>query len=290
MSKPRVSALLAISIVACHQAPAGGPPRRVVTLTPSVTELVAEIAGLEALVGVDQFSTYPAAVTALPRVGDFLTTDQEAILRLHPDLVVADTTQRKAAEGLRQLGLRVIALPMHTIADVESAARQLGAALGREREGEAVASRIESAIDNADARHAALRVLIVMDRERGGLGNMIAAGPGSYLDEVVALLGAENVLSASGVRYPPISVETIVRARPQVILDVSRVADAADPTADWHSLAEVPAVAAGRVVVLSDAVFAGPGPRVDAALAELDAILTAVPPPAGSASAAASAP
>jgi iron complex transport system substrate-binding protein len=271
-------ALLAIGCERAKPAPAaaGDPvPARVVTLTPSATELVAAIAGHEVLVGVDTYSTFPAEIAGLPRVGDFLSPDQEAILLLHPTLVVADDAQAKVVVGLEAMGLRVEPPRMHTIADVQAAARRLGIVLGREAAGNALADGIEAALDGAGARHRGVRVLAVIDRERGGLGNMVAAGPGSYLDELLAIVGAENVLSSSGVRYPKISAEEILRAQPHIIIDVSRAADPTDPLRDWRSLGKVRAVATGQVVVVQDETFSSPGPRVAQALARLDEIFRA---------------
>ena len=65
------------------------------------------------------------------------------------------------------------------------------------------------------------RVLAILDREAGGLGNLVAAGPGSWIDELLAITGGENVLAGSGVRYPKVSMEEVLRGRPDVILDLS---------------------------------------------------------------------
>jgi iron complex transport system substrate-binding protein len=106
----------------------------------------------------------------------------------------------------------------------------------------------------------------VIDREAGGLGNLVTAGPGSWIDELLAVVGGDNVLSAAGMRYPKISAEEVLRARPEVILDLSYAAR--QSVAPWNRLA-VPAVAAGRVRALDDAYLIAPSPRVAEALAAL---------------------
>src|SRR5690606_32243208 len=92
-------------------------PRRVVTLTPSSTELVAAIGAADRLVGVDRYSEYPPSVKDLPVVGDFLSPNVEVIVRLRPDLVVLDEVQARIAPALEAAGIDTIALPMHTIRD-----------------------------------------------------------------------------------------------------------------------------------------------------------------------------
>jgi iron complex transport system substrate-binding protein len=105
-------------------------------------------------------------------------------------------------------------------------------------------------------------VLAVIDHEAGGLGGLIAVGPGTWLDELLALAGGENVLAASGVRYPKISLEEVVRGQPDVILDIGKAGD----TSAWNSV-DVPAVHAGRVRVLDAPYLMAPSPRLRDALA-----------------------
>jgi cobalamin transport system substrate-binding protein len=249
---------------------------RIVALTPSATEIVAALGALPQLVGVDDFSSYPPEVTRLPKVGSFMAPSMEAIMRLHPSLVLLDDAQGAVVEGLKAAGLKAVTLHMHTLADVRTGLERTGAALGRAAEARAVVATIDAAIDAAGQRAAAhaarggprLRVLAVIDRESEGLGNMVVAGPGSYLDELLAILGVENVLASSGVRYPKISPEEILRAQPDVIVDASHAALRPGAAADWAPMA-VPAVLEHRVHVLGDQLYMAPGPRAGVALASL---------------------
>jgi iron complex transport system substrate-binding protein len=253
--------------------------KKIVSLTPSATELVAALGLADRLVGVDDYSTYPPEVSRLPRVGSFLRPNAEAIVRLHPDLVIADDIHTDAAAALRGAGIETVLIPMHGLPDLERAFTLLAARLGRPEVGAARAHAIDAAIEAARARGRGkgVRVLIVIDRENGGLGNMIAAAPGSWMDELIAIVGAQNVLAGATVRYPKISAEEILRGRPDVILDVSFAADPATAQATWGALPDVPAVAHGRVRVLKDAYFLGPSPRVAEALAGLEAALAPSP-------------
>lgn len=255
-----------------------GPIKRVVSTTPSSTEIVAAVAGADLLVGRDRFSSYPPAVTRLPVVGDFVSPSVEAILQLEPDLVVLDAVQVRTAEALRAGGVRTLVLEMHTIEDVLTGVSRAGQALGAPQQAAALRARLEQAIAGARAQGQARarrpRVLLVVDREIGALRGLVASGPGSYLDELVSLLGGENVLAGSAVRYPKISPETVIEAAPDVILDATHT-DAPDAAlADWRALARVPAVASGRVHMIGgEGYFVSPGPRLDLALAGLAKLL-----------------
>ncbi len=258
-----------------RRSPAGGVVTRIVTLTPSATELVAALGATDRLVAVDDYSSYPPEVTKLPRVGSFLQPHLEAILRARPQVVIADDVHADITSSLHDVGIEVVAAPMHALPDLETAFARVGARLGLEAEARARIQEIELAIDGARARRrgAGLRVLIVIDREAGGLGGMVAAGAGSWLDELVAITGAENVLAASPLRYPKLAPEDVLRSNADVILDVSYAADPADAQRVWQTMATVPAVAHGRVRVLKEPYLLAPSPRVASALATVEAAM-----------------
>jgi iron complex transport system substrate-binding protein len=251
-------AAVLLAIMACARAsdvPAGP---RVVSLTPSATEVVAALGATSSLVAIDAYSHYPPAVDQLPRVGDFLHPNLEAIVRLRPTLVIVDDVHGAVARGLADAGIATVECPMHALSDVRGALRTVGARLGKASDADAAIARIDAAIAAAKAHPAPhVRVLAVIDREAGGLGNTVGAGPGSWLDDLLAIEGAENVLAASPARYPKLALETLVRAEPDVILDAS-----GQPLAAWSSIH-------GRPVALPQQLFGGPSPRVGEALDEL---------------------
>ena len=252
--------LLVLVLLACHDKPAQpATSQRIVTLSPSATEVVAALDATSLLVGVDDYSKFPPEVDKLPKVGSFLTPNLEAIVALKPTLVIVDDVHKPAAAALRDAGLTAIECPIHALPDVKKALVDVGAKIGRADRAKQVADSIESALDHAAAHRPAKRprVLLVLDREAGGLGNLVAAGPGSWLDELLAVVGGENVLAASGVRYPKISLEEVVRSKPEIILDASYAARAS--TQEWGSVG-------AKVVVLKDDFLLAPSPRVEQAL------------------------
>jgi iron complex transport system substrate-binding protein len=273
---------IAVALLACNregEQPRSGdePAARIVSLTPSTTEIVAAAGGLEALVGVDRYSQYPDEVSALPRVGDFLNPSFEAILRLEPDLVVLDDVQRKVDDGLRAAGIDTLVLRMHTLDDVRDGLRLVGERLGEQSAATAAIERIDAAVREVEKRAASRRgdlsVLLVVDRQLGGLGDLVAASSGSFLDELLAITGARNALATAGSRYAKISPEAVVRAAPDVIIETTHAADPERARAEWNELRDVPAIEHGRVYVVGEAYYTAPGPRADQALRGLDALL-----------------
>ncbi|TMQ16032.1 MAG: hemin ABC transporter substrate-binding protein [Deltaproteobacteria bacterium] len=243
-------------------------PPRLVSLTPSATEVVAALDATGWLVGVDDYSTFPPEVARLPRVGSFLAPNLEAIVALVPTLVIVDDIHRQAAGALNDAGVATLSCAVHTLPDIKAALRAVAARIGKAADAERVVAGIDAALDRAAARRPVRRprVLAVIDREAGGLGNLVTAGPGSWIDELLAVVGGDNVLAAAGVRYPKISAEEVLRARPDVILDLSYAAR--QGVAAWNQLA-VPAVASHRIRALDEPYLAAPSPRVAEALAAL---------------------
>ena len=252
-----------------------GQPR-LISLSPSATETVAAVGAAAWLVGVDQYSTYPAQVATLPKVGAYLTPNVEVILQLRPTLVLVDDVHRATAEALHDAGIATLRCEIQTLADVETAVRDVGAKLGKTDAANMVLTQIAQAKTAARGAASGARpvVLAIIDRQTGSLGGLVAAGPGSWLDELLAAVGARNALATSPVRYPKISLEEVLRAQPEIILDLSDASSHDDAMQLWQAVV-VPATKAGRVRVLTDSYLRAPSPRVEAAI---QALRTALQP------------
>ena len=250
-------ALVLLVFLACRQTNAPGGHARVVSLMPSGTEVVAALGAADTLVGVDDYSTYPPEVAKLPKVGSFLSPNLEAIVRLRPTLVVLDDVHAEVAASLHAAHVATVECAFHALPDVKTALRGVGDALGRRARADELIAAIDRAVDEAAAHRPARhpRVLAVIDREAGGLGNMVAVGPGAYLDELLAVVGGDNVLAGALTRYPKISLEEVLRAKPEIILDLSKQAIDA-----WSQ------VPGARVDVLDAPYVMSPTPRVAEAL------------------------
>lgn len=251
---------------------------RIITLSPSATEIVAALGATPWLVGVDNYSAFPPAVMALPKIGSYVAPNLEAIVRLRPTLVVVDDVHSVQAAALNDRGIATVPCAIHGIGDVKTGLEAVGAQIGKRAEADAAIATIDAALDDHAAARPAHhpRVLIVIDRETDGLGNLVAAGPGSWIDELIAVVGGDNALSAGQTRYPKISVEEVLRTEPEIILDLSQ--SGRKSLAPWSRL-DVPAVAAKRVVAISDAYLIAPSPRIAAALDRLAAVVHRDPKP-----------
>ena len=237
-------------------------PRRVVTLAPSLTDCVLAMGAGKRLVGVSRYDEAPE-VAKLPRVGGFVDPSVEAVLALDPDLVVVQPGpgNEKPVQKLAELRVPVLALPMHTLAQVERALEELGRALALPAQGQELARALESARLRAREKSRSLshpRVLFVY-----GFQPLQVAGPGSFADEMMKDVGAVNVAADAASAYPEYTPEAALAARPDVIVEATPMQAGRDALAGLEGLRRA------RWVKLSSQDLLHPGPRLTQGLDEL---------------------
>jgi iron complex transport system substrate-binding protein len=226
-------------------------------------------------VGVSRFDE-AKEVAHLPRVGGFVNPSIERVVALKPDLLLVQPgpgTQR-AVEKMAEIGVPVLLLPLHTVADTVEALRTVGKALGKDKEAEALVQRLESTRARIRERARGLqapRVLFVY-----GFEPLVVAGPGSFADELLRDAGAINVAAGAGSAYAGYSLESAVRSRPDVVVD------AADVDVGKDKVASLPVLSAARWVEVPSMALLQPGPSLGRGLEELFELLhPAAKPDAG---------
>jgi iron complex transport system substrate-binding protein len=236
------------------------PPARLVSLLPSLTESICALGQCQRLVGVDEYSNYPAEVRQLPGLGAGLAPNIEAIVALKPDLVLLAASSR-ASQRLESLGIQVLALEPRSHADLQRALQTLGQVLGLPP---AQGERLWQALDAgllASAKAlspAARRARVYFEVGRGPY----AASESSFIGQTLARLGAGNVVPAALGPFPQLNPEWVVRADPDVIMLGSRSQQALTVYPGWSALR---AVREGRVCIFApdeSDVLVRPGPRL----------------------------
>jgi ABC-type Fe3+-hydroxamate transport system substrate-binding protein len=238
---------------------------RVVSLNPSLTEILLALGAAPALVGVDDYSARAnPEVAALPRVGGLFDPSLEAIVALRPDLVVLvpSAEQRDLRARLESLGTEVLALENHTLAQLLASIESLGGRVGRAQAARGRVDAIRRAFADAaraTQHRARPRAVLVLQREP-----LFLVGGGSYLDDMLRAAGAENLAAGFSEPYPRVDVEWLIAAAPELILDVSE--DPQPAAEHWGRWPSLPAVANARVVALPAPQVTLPGPHLERAL------------------------
>lgn len=251
-------------------------PGRIVSTSPSITETLFALGLGDRVVGVSQYCRYPPQAARLPRVGSFLKPNLETIARLRPDLVIMQKLPGGMAERLRALNLSVIEVDNGDLRRNLESIRAIGRATNVAERAEALIARIWRDLKAIEEQYGGTsrRVLFIVGRTPGRLEGIIAAGQGSYLSELIAVAGGKNVLSHSPAPYTRVSLESVIRMNPEVIIDMGEMADTAAVTEErkrqivalWRSQPQLQAVRDARVFAVASDIYVVPGPRmVDAA-------------------------
>ena len=236
-----------------------GPPLRIVSLLPSLTESVCALGACDRLVGTDRFSDWPASVGALPKLGGLDDAQVERVVGLHPDVVLVSVSARVTAR-LEGLGLRVIALESGNHADVKRTLTLLGQLLDKAADAERVWSAIERQTQEAAARVPAAvrgrRVYFEVD------ATPYAAGPVSFVGETLARLGMSNAVPAALGPFPKLNPEYVVRSQPDIVIAAQASVAAMPRRPGW---AQLTALKTGKICGLPSLRFelvVRPGPRL----------------------------
>jgi iron complex transport system substrate-binding protein len=265
----RLAALVCFGLSASMPA-ATVPPSRIVSLVPSVTEMLFAIGAGSRVVAVSSYDHYPPEVERLPRVGALVDPDVEKILSLRPDLVVMYGTQGELVSQMQRAGIAVLPYRHGSLADILGTMRALGKQLGLEtgagnavialtRELNAVRARVQG--------RPRPRTLLVIGREPRSLRGVRVSGGYGFLHDLVQLAGGANVFSDVKRESIDVTTETILARAPEVIVEL-HYSDPWPPDAirrerdTWFALPAVPAVRQNRVVLLFGGELVVPGPRV----------------------------
>jgi len=191
-------------------------PQRIITLLPSLTETVCALDACARLVATDRYSNFPAQAEALPKVGDLDDVTVELIVSLRPDLVLLSRSQR-IRERLSDLGIQSFVLDSETYADIARSINTVGRILGATARADALERSIAAAVAQigaeAVARRHGPRPAVYFEVDRAPY----AAGPASFIGELLARLGTRNIVTADLGAFPKLNPEYVVRHAPDVI-------------------------------------------------------------------------
>ena len=235
-------------------------PRRIVSLSPTLTEILYGIGAFPEVVGVSEYSTYPPEAARLPSLGGWATPDLEKMLSLRPDLVVLDDAQAPLFQDqARTLGFHLLTVPSHNIAQVYGAIETLGRATGHDAAAARLAAEMRAGLDRIAGRTAALpkpSVVLIVDRTPGTLRDLYTVTKGGYLAELIEIAGGRIAAAPASIGYSRLSKEDLLAINPDVILDFNHGPAAgglsANPLDAWREMPELKAVRGRHVYSVTE--------------------------------------
>ncbi len=234
------------------------PPQRIVSLLPSLSEVVCALGQCQRLVGTDRYSNFPESLRSVAKVGGGLDPSVEAVLALRPDVVLLATSSPAAAR-LSALGLKVVAIEPKNHADVRRALELLGQLLevpDALRIWHDIDSGVTAAAQTLPASLKGVRVYFEVNSAP------YAAGESSFIGQTLTRLGVRNIVPAELGQFPRVNPEFVVRANPGVIMVSDARFEGLAQRPGWSGM---PAIQAQRVCAFTPDqtdMMVRPGPRM----------------------------
>lgn len=224
-------------------------PERIVSLSPSTTELLFALGVGDRVVGVTDFDNYPPQVKDIAKVGGFAGPNMEAIVAQKPDLVFASSLSGKdTVEALQQLEIPVLVLEARTLDQIYRSIELIGRITGTVQSGEKIIREMKNKVSDIRdrvSRYPKVKVFYLVD-----INGNFTAGKGTFIDELISLAGGVNVAGdvEGWVQY---SVEKLLEDNPDVIITAPHAGDV-ESIKNMPGYKDTTAVKQGKIFVVSD--------------------------------------
>lgn len=256
-----------------------GPAQRVISLAPSLTEVLFAIGAGAQVVGRDDFSDFPAEVANVASIGStFGPLNTEAIVALEPDLVVAaEINTPEQVKSLEDLGITVYYFKNPTDFDgMYNDLETMGTLTGHEDEAAALVESLSARVEAVESAVATITEKPTVFYEIDGTdpAKPWTTGPGTFMDMMITKAGGVNIGGVLSDSYAQISVEEIVLQDPNIIvLGDTLYGVTIESIAQRAGWSDLTAVKEGSIFAFDDNLASRPGPRLVDGLEELLKIL-----------------
>lgn len=241
---------------------------RIVSMAPSLTEILFALGLDDEIAGVTLDSDYPPAALEKPKVGTFWQPNIEAVIAAKPNLVMTlgFGRHRDLAERLRRIGYSSLTLDVEKVADLFTIIDEIGAAADRQSQAAKLIAGIKgklNVLSNLVGPLPKVSVLWVVQREP-----LRVAGRDTFVNEMIELAGGENAIGRTVHKYPPLGAEQVVASGAEVIIEPAMGREEnLDAQRDaalryWARFRNVPAVANNRIYVIPGDTVSRLGPRL----------------------------
>ena len=245
---------------------------RIISLSPSITEILFALGLGDRIAGVTRFCKFPPEARSKPKVGGYYDPDYETILRLKADLIIMLPEHAASKKNIESLGAAILMVDHKTVDGMLRSIQTIGERCGVSQNSRMLVDSLKAGMNRIERTTAALakpRVLITIGRgmASGSLDNLFIAGQGTMYEEFITLAGGANAWQGSGVQFPQVSLEGIYTIDPDIIIDM--VPDLAEyhltremVMTEWLKADRVRAVAKKKVFLFEDDFVTIPGPRI----------------------------
>lgn len=247
-------------------------PKRIVAMSPSITEILFALGAGDRIVGVSNYSDYPVAAKNIPTIGAYQSPDMEKVVSLAPDVVFSmGKIQDKSIQVLEQAGIPVVAVEPQNLQEVLQSIDIISQVIGEPEAGARMHQSLEKKWQDvrlAVADKPPVRVFLeVWDSP------LLTVGKKSFINDLITQAGGSNVAAVRNVDYTNSDVENLYAYNPDAYLVINHNRTSRREVSAQPEMADLAAVRNGRIYQIDDDLVARPGPRCFTGLAEVAAVL-----------------
>ncbi len=249
------------------------PPQRIVSHVPGITEILFALGLGERVAGVSDFCNYPEEAKLKEKVGGYFDPSVEKIVALEPDLVLTDGYVDYLMVQLEQLGIPYLVLQPQDIDGILKNIELVGRATGVEKRAEEIIADFEARMQRVIEKvKDAPRPRVFYTFATIDLSNPWTAGPGSFVDSLIALAGGENIGAKASAPWVQFSIEELVNSDPEIIIVDASHGSAVTPIEElkaqpaWR---EITAIKENRIYRIDGDLVNRSGPRIIQGLEEM---------------------
>lgn len=241
-------------------------PHRLISLAPSHTEILFALGLEENIVGVSTYDDYPEAALEKEKIGDALSVNLEKIIELEPDLVLNyGFTNDEDLMRLKEAGIKVLGFMPETIDEVMETIQRIGIITNRKEEANLIVA------DMTEKKDKIIKSLDGVEKKRAFYEiwhePLMAAGPDSFMDELITLSGGINIAQDAAKGYADYDLESLIEKDPQVYLTSNDLPEkTVDTIVARPGYEEITAIKEGNIYLLDGNITSRPGPRIVEAL------------------------
>jgi len=247
-------------------------PQRIVSHVPPITEILFALGLGEKVVGVSDYCDYPEEAKSKPSVGNYFNPAIENIVALEPDLVLTDGHSENIKQ-LDTLGIKYLAIDPQDIEGIFKDIEMLGKVAGVEDRAKKLVDDMEEDISNVVSQvEGAPRVRAFYVVDATDLNNPWTAGPGTFVDSLIAMAGGENIAAEAPAPWVQLSIEQVVSSDPEVVIlpaEHGTAFTSPEVLEEHPAWREITAVKQDRIYIIDGDLVDGYGPRIVQGLEEI---------------------
>jgi iron complex transport system substrate-binding protein len=251
-------------------------PQRIVSLAPSITEMLFALELGEKVVGVTSYCNYPEVATKIPKVSDTLHPNLEMIISLKPDLVLVTTASQleQFTAKMSELGIAVFVIKSDSVKGVLGSIELLGKITNKEQVAKNLIDSLNARLEKVKQQHsnqiAKPKVFFIVGTEP-----LITVGRKAFVTDVINLAGGQSISEDVETEWPAYSIETAISRAPEIILSPGSHSTENEPSKLTlpKGLEITPAARSGKIYKIDGDLLLRPGPRIIDGLEQIAKLL-----------------